>query len=301
MKIITSNNVICKFSPKMQPIERIVPGETIKVETNDCFYQQIISEEQVLHEIDFDRINPATGPIYVEGAEPGDLLQVKILSIDIKDKGIAAVIPGQGVLGDQVTNSVIKIVDIVDNHAVFNGIKLPVTPMIGVIGVAPAEEDGEWSTGSPWSHGGNMDTRDIKAGSTLYFPVRQEGALLALGDCHALMGDGEVCSTGLEIPASVTLEINLIKNMQVKWPLLETEDNTMIIASGDTLDDAAYEATDQTVKFIKHGLGFTWEDAYMLTSLAVDIKISQLVDPKNTVRSVIPKYVISTEKLIETI
>lgn len=100
MKIITSNNVIYKFSPKMQPIERIVPGETIIVETNDCFYQQIISEEQVLQEIDFDRINPATGPIYVEGADPGDLLQVKILSIDIKDKGIAAVIPGEGVLGD---------------------------------------------------------------------------------------------------------------------------------------------------------------------------------------------------------
>ena len=173
--------------------------------------------------------------------------------------------------------------------------------MIGVIGVAPGEEDGEWSTGSPWSHGGNMDTRDIRADSTIYFPVRQKGALLALGDCHALMADGEICSTGLEIPACVTLEINLIKNKRVKWPLLETEDNTMIIASGDNLDDAVYAATDQAVRYIKHGLKFSWEDAYMLASLAVDIKISQLVDPKITARAAIPKHILSTEKLIESI
>ncbi|MFA5577448.1 MAG: acetamidase/formamidase family protein [Tissierellaceae bacterium] len=301
MKVVSGNKVIYKFSHKMDPIEKVSPGDIVKVETNDCFFQQIFKEEQVLNEIDYDRLNPATGPIYITGAEPGDLLKLKILDINVKNKGVAAVVPGEGVLGDQVAKPIIKIIDIVDNVAIFNELKLPIEPMIGVIGVAPASNEIDWPTDSPWKHGGNMDTTDIKAGSTLYLPVRQKGALLALGDCHAIMGDGEICFTGLEVPAAVTLQIDLIKNKPVEWPFVETKDSTMIIASGDNLDKAVYEATDQAVKFIKNGLGYDWESAYILASLTVDIKISQLVDPKITVRSAIPKYVISTIKLVESL
>lgn len=301
MKIIPADKVIYKFTPDMEAIASVLPGETIKVIANDCFFQQIYSEEQVLKEIDYDRLNPATGPIYVEGAEPGDLLKVKIIDIDVKNKGLAAVVPNEGVLGDQVTKPIIRIIEVEDNHAVFHGVKIPISPMIGVIGVAPKEEDGEWSTDSPWKHGGNMDTKDIKAGSTLYFPVNQEGALLALGDCHAVMGDGEICFTGLEVAGEVTLEIDLIKNRTVKWPLLETDEYTMILASGNNLDEAVYEATTQAVNYIKNSLGIEWEDAYILASLAVDLKISQLVDPKITARAAIPKYVVSTEKLIDSL
>lgn len=301
MKIIPADKVIYKFTPDMEAIASVLPGETIKVIANDCFFQQIYSEEQVLKEIDYDRLNPATGPIYVEGAEPGDLLKVKIIDIDVKNKGVAAVVPNEGVLGDQVTKPIIRIIEVEDNHAVFHGVKIPISPMIGVIGVAPKEEDGEWSTDSPWKHGGNMDTKDIKAGSTLYFPVNQEGALLALGDCHAVMGDGEICFTGLEVAGEVTLEIDLIKNRTVKWPLLETDEYTMILASGNNLDEAVYEATTQAVNYIKNSLGIEWEDAYILASLAVDLKISQLVDPKITARAAIPKYVVSTEKLIDSL
>lgn len=299
MKVIPSNKVIYKFKYDLDYVERISPGEVIEVETNDCFFQQIFDETQVLTEIDYDMLNPATGPVYVEGAEPGDLLQVKIISIDVEDKGIAAVVPGEGVLGDQVTKPIIRVIHVKDGCAVFHGVKLPIQPMIGVIGVAPKKEDGEWATDSPWKHGGNMDTKDIKAGSTLYFPVNQRGALLALGDCHAIMGDGELCFTGLEIPAKVTLEINLIKDKNIKWPLVETDEYTMVIASGDDLEDAVYEATSQAVGHIKDSLKIEWEDAYVLASLAVDLKISQVVDPKMTVRAAIPKYVVSTEKLIE--
>jgi len=285
----------------MEPIASVLPGDIFKVETNDCFFQQVLSEEQDLKDLDYGRLNPATGPIYVEGAEPGDLLKVKIISIDVKDKGIAAVIPNGGLLGDQVTKSIIRIINIEDNHALFQGVKIPISPMIGVIGVAPAKEDGEWTTDTPWKHGGNMDTKDIKAGSTLYFPVNQEGALLALGDCHALMADGEVCFTGLEIPAEVTLEVDLIKNKSVKWPLLETDEYTMVVASGDNLDHAVYEATSNAVEYIKNSLGIEWEEAYILASLSVDLKISQLVDPKITVRAAIPKYLVATEKLIDSL
>ena len=299
MKVILGDKVIYKFTHEMEPVAKISPKDIIKVETNDCFFQQVFSEEQVLENIDYNRLNPATGPIYIENSEPGDLLKVKILGIDVKEKGVSAVLPKEGVLGQQVTKPIIRIIDIEDNHAVFQGVRIPIDPMIGVIGVAPAKEDGEWETHTPWKHGGNMDTTDIKVGSTLYFPVNQKGALLALGDCHATMGDGEICFTGLEIPAEVILEIDLIKGKTVKWPLVETNDYTMVIASGDTLDDAIYEATNQAVKHIKDSLNIQWEDAYILGSIAVDLKISQVVDPKMTVRAAIPKYIVSTQNLID--
>lgn len=143
MKVIPADKVIYKFTADMEPIASVLPGDIFKVETNDCFFQQVLSEEQDLKDLDYGRLNPATGPIYVEGAEPGDLLKVKIISIDVKDKGIAAVIPNGGLLGDQVTKSIIRIINIEDNHALFQGVKIPISPMIGVIGVAPAKEDGE--------------------------------------------------------------------------------------------------------------------------------------------------------------
>lgn len=301
MKIVSGDRVIYKFSPGMEAVTTVTPGDVIKVETNDCFYQQITNEEQVLTEIDYDRLNPATGPIYVEGAEPGDLLKLKIASIDVKDKGVAAVVPDEGALGDQVTKPIIRVIKIEDGHAMFHGVKLPIRPMIGVIGVAPLEEDGEWATDSPWKHGGNMDTTDIKTGSILYLPVGQKGALLALGDCHAIMGDGEICFTGLEIPAEVVLEVDLIKGKATKWPLVETDEHTMVISSGNDLEEAIYEATTQAVNHIKDSLGIEWEDAYIMASLSVDLKISQIVDPKATARAAIPKYVIPTQKLIESI
>jgi amidase len=301
MKLISRNNVIYKFKHEMDHVESILPGDTIKVETNDCWSQQVCSEEQVIKEIDYDILNPATGPIYVEGAEPGDLLKVKIINIEVEDKGSSVAIPNGGVLGDQIKKSTVKIINIEDNYAIYNGIKLPIDPMIGVIGVAPGKEDGEWATNTPWKHGGNMDTKDIRTGSTLYFPVNQKGALLALGDCHAIMGDGEVCFTGLEIPAVVTLEVDLIKNKAVKWPLLETKEHTMVLASGEDLEEAVYEATSQATAHIKNSLNIELEDAYILTSLAVDLKISQVVDPKMTVRAAIPKYLVSTEKLIQSL
>ncbi len=301
MQRISGDKVIYKFSYDMESIAQINPGDTILIESNDCFFQQIFSEEQVLNEIDYDRLNPATGPIYVNGAEPGDILSVKIQKIDIHDKGVAAVVPGEGVLGDKVTKPIIKVIEIEDEQVVFNDIRFPVNPMIGVIGVAPGKEDGIWATDSPWMHGGNMDTKDITNGSTLYLPVRKEGALLAMGDCHAAMGDGEICFTGLEVPAEIVVEVNLIKNKSVKWPIVETEDHFMVIASGDDLDAAVVEATDWAVTFMQKGLGLSWEEAYILTSLSVDIKISQLVDPKITARAAIPKNVLSLEKLLENL
>ncbi len=295
MKIL-GNNVIYKFDSKMDFKHEVEPGIPFVVETNDCFFQQVFKEEHTLEEIDHEKLNPATGPIYVKGAEVGDILTVDILDIKVADKGVSAVVPKAGVLGDQVTKPIVKVIEIENQMAKFNDLSIPIDPMIGVIGVAP--EEGTWNTDTPWKHGGNMDTKDIKKGSRLYFRVNVEGALLALGDCHAIMGDGELCFTGLEIPAKVSLNLSLIKNTKMKWPLLETKTSTMILASGDNVDKAIYEASSEAVKYIKNSLEITWEEAYMLASLVVDVRISQLVDPKITVRAVIPKSIVPTEELL---
>ena len=246
-------------------------------------------------------VNAATGPIFIEGAESGDLLRIDILSIDIDDKGVTLLIPGEGVLGNKVKKTFTRIIQTVNGHLQFNDSFIPVKPMIGVIGVAPSHIEGEWPTDTPWKHGGNMDTADICEGSTLFLPVRQKGALLAIGDCHAIMGDGEVCVTGCEIAAEVTLKVDLIKGKATTWPLLETDKYTMVIASGDTLEEATFNATNQTVEYLQKSLMLSWEDAYILSSLLVDIKISQVVNPKKTVRAAIPKFLVKTDLLIDSI
>lgn len=301
MKVIKGDKVIYKFLNQMESIEKISPKERFVVETNDCFFQQVQDENIVLDELNYDYLNPATGPLFIVDAKPGDILKVKIIDIQVADKGVTMTVPGEGILGNQATKSKVRIVPIEENYALFNGIRIPIVPMIGVIGVAPNKADGEWPTATPWKHGGNMDTRDIKAGSTLYFPVHQDGALLALGDCHALMGDGEICFTGLEVQAKVTLEVDIIKDKSIQWPLVETKDATMVIASGDDVDQAIYETSSQAVNHLKDGLSFQWEDAYMLASLVMDLKFSQVVDPKITVRAAIPKNILSTENLLKEI
>ena len=138
-------------------------------------------------------------------------------------------------------------------------------------------------------HGGNLDTKDIKAGSTIYFPVFVKGALLALGDCHAAMGDGEVCVTGVEVPARVTLRIHAMNNLSLKRPLIETEEEWMTIGNGESLEEAARQATLDMMDIIQRKLGFSRGDAYMLLSAVGDLRISQVVDPLVTVRMALSK------------
>lgn len=293
MKHFDGNACIYAFAPHMQPIGSVSPGERFTVMTHDCFHEQIQTEDQTFSEIDYDRLNPATGPIFIENAHPGDLLKITLHDIRVADHGIAIVVPGEGLLGHHVENSMVKIIPINGTHCTYNGLKLPLAPMVGVIGTAPSEASGTWGTASPWMHGGNMDTKDICAGSILYLPVNTEGALLALGDCHAAMGDGELCFTGLEVQAEVELTVELIPGGAQKWPVLETPEAYMVIASGDTVDDALYEASLQAVTLLASCLDMTFEEAYLLASLYVDLKISQVVDPKKTVRAAIPKSVLS--------
>ncbi|MGX6979639.1 acetamidase/formamidase family protein [Vagococcus elongatus] len=300
MKIFSRDHVIYNFEYGVKERYRVKSGDTFVVETNDCFHQQITNEEQLLMEIDMDIVNPATGPIYIENAEPGDILKVDILDITLPDHSVAAAVPGEGGLPEESTTPIVQIIEIKEGKAHYLGKEIPVHPMIGVIGVAPAKEDGVWGTHTPWKHGGNMDSKVIGTGSTLYFNVNQSGGMLALGDCHAAMGDGELCFTGLEIASNVRLRVSVLKEKRLlDWPILETEETINIIGSGETLEVAMKAASSDAVAYISDTLNVSWPQAYVMASQAMDLRISQVVNPRKTIRAEIPKYILTMDELLE--
>lgn len=296
MIIVTSDNNIYAFSAEMKPVLEVSPGERILFETNDCFAGQIGSENDLCTEINFDYINPATGPVAVRGAEKGDLLGVFIEDIRVEEQAVSVVIPGEGALPGKVEKPVTRVV-MIDGEkgtCTFAGITLPLKPMIGVIGVAP--EEGSFPTGTPAAHGGNMDTTDIRKGTTVWFPVRRSGAMLALGDCHAVMGDGEIGCSGAEVPARVTVVLDLLKGLSAPWPIAVTEKEIVIIASEESIERAVTSASEAMTDLVRKALGLSFEDALILCSLSMDLRISQVVDPKKTVRAAMPLSVLPWEK-----
>lgn len=301
MQIIESTKVIYGFQNEMEYNYKVNLNEEFVVETNDCFFQQISSEKDLVEEIDANKLNPATGPIFVEGAEIGDILKIDILDIIIENKGVSLTIPNGGVLGSLVKKPLTKIIDIEDNMAILGDIRIPIKPMIGVIGLATSKEDGFIPTSTPFKHGGNLDTKEITAGTSLYLPVRATGGLLALGDLHAVMGDGELCFTGLEIPGKVKLKLSIIKNKNLDWPLLETDKDIMIISSNETMEKAMYDSTSTLVKYISNTKNIEFEEAYILSSLAIDVRVSQVVNPLVTLRAAISKDVIGIDEIIDGI
>lgn len=299
MRIVNANKVIYKFEYGLTPIDTIEDGETIQIQTNDCFFQQVQTNEDLVSEIDFGQVNPASGPFYVENAKVGDILKVEILDIKVADRGSIVVLPGGGALGDKVSRPLTRIVPIVDGMVDYLGMKKPIDPMIGVIGVSPGKDQKGVVTGTPGNHGGNMDTTDIRKGATLYLPVREQGALLALGDCHAIMGDGELCISGLEVEADVTLKVSVIKNRSINWPIVENDTQVMVIASERTLDEAVKSAGYELTDYIQKAHDILWEEAYIFNSLFVDYKISQVVNPMKTVRAVVDKDLLSMEQILK--
>ncbi|RNB89900.1 acetamidase [Brevibacillus fluminis] len=290
------SQVLCKdsiyaFSGKHDPVLRIASGTRLTIETYDCFTNQIQSEATAIDSIDWNRINPATGPIFVEGAMPGDVLKVHIERIELADRGVMATGPGLGVMGHRIEKFEVKLIPIEDGHAHFNQIKIPLNPMIGVIGVAPAE--GEVSCGTPGAHGGNMDNTMITEGATLYFPVGVEGALFGLGDLHAAMGDGEVGVSGIEIPGKVTVTVEVIKGLAIAHPFLENADSVVSIVSAPTLDEAVKIAVEQMVDRLLPTTGLPLAELTMLMSAVGQTQICQVVDPLMTARFVVPKRILN--------
>nr|WP_263326437.1 acetamidase/formamidase family protein [Neobacillus sp. Marseille-Q6967] len=291
MEIIYKENAILKMSPNNRPIKKVNPGTEVVFETYDCFSNQIKREDQPFSSVGWDKINPATGPLFIEGAEPGDILKVEIIDIKIDSKGVMTTAPKHGVLGDIVTGETTKVIPIQEGKAIFNDkIHIPIKPMIGVIGTAPARE--EIPTGTPGAHGGNMDCKKIIKGSCLYLPVNVPGALLSMGDLHAVMADGEIVICGLEIPGEVTVKVDVIKGESLPLPMLVSEDRLITIASAETLDEAAKQATVNMHQFLVEQLGLPIDEAGMLLSLVGDLRICQVVDPLMTARMELPQWIL---------
>ncbi|MDD4200478.1 MAG: acetamidase/formamidase family protein [Eubacteriales bacterium] len=290
---ITKDNVFYSFCSRNEQAVRVDAPATLDFETMDCFGNQLRNPEDIMEEINWDRINPATGPVYVNGAEPGDALKVTINSIELNEKGTVCCLNEEGILGARIEGSHTRVASVSDgkvHYEAANGLKvdIPVKPMIGVIGVAP-EGELNINTGTPGKHGGNMDTTMIGVGATLYLPVAVEGALFGLGDLHAVMGDGEIGVSGFEIPADVNVTLDICKGRAQEYPVLETEDYLAVIVSKETVDEACQRATELMQEIIAERTDLDMPDIVMLMSLLGNLQICQIVDPEKTVRFVFPK------------
>jgi amidase len=285
--VITKEHVVYHFDTHMEPKWRVQPGEALEVRCPDGVNGRIKNETDKLI-VDPDRINDAVGPIFVEGAEPGDRLVFEIEDIQVpQDWGYILIPHNFGLLKAKVTEPRTKIVQIRDRKVQFAGFEIPLDPCIGTIGVATAE--GRYSTLIPFDHGGNMDTTAIRAGARLHLPVNQTGAMLAFGDPKAVMGDGEVCGTGVGVPINVFCKIELVKGGRLPRPVVETAEEWQFIGSADTVENACQVANEDLVQALMRGNGISWEEGYMLSSLVGHLRISQVVDPLMTVRMAIAK------------
>ena len=288
---ITREHVIYEMSAGNRPAAKVESGETVVFETYDCYQGQLLPERNTFRDFDRKYGNPATGPVYVNGAMPGDMLKISIEKLQMGPVGILDIGPNSGALKEWFSEPVINRIHVDGNLLKYNEkLSVKTKPMIGVIGNAPAE--GSVSTMTPMDHGGNMDCTKIEEGAVLYLPVFAEGALLSVGDFHAIMGDGEVGNCGLEIEGEATLKLEVVRDMHVTFPMIENEEQWITVAYGETLDEAASKASKQMFRFLTEYCGLSHVDAGMLIDMLGDLVVCQIVNPMKTVRMEVPKWAI---------
>jgi acetamidase/formamidase len=282
-----------------EPVVSVSSGAELTLQVPDASAGQIGPDAGVdaVINLDFDRVNPTCGPIYVDGARPGDVLAVEIRAIEMTASGWTAIIPGFGLLADQFTTPWLKVWELgAGGRATFHdGISVPLQPFCGVIGLAPAEP-GLHSVVPPRRVGGNLDVKQLGAGATLYLPVEVEGALLGIGDTHAAQGDGEVCGTAIESPTTVTVRLSVRRDLDIDAPeydLTSPLERPSAAAAGyhattgvaPDLMAATRQSIERMIVHLTRRLGLSPEEAYALCSVAVDLKISEVVDMPNWVVS----------------
>ncbi len=292
------------------PVARLRPGDTLETNTVDAFGNAIQKPGDTLSLVKGD--NPLTGPFYVEGAQAGDTLVVKILDVKVEgNQGVGAFAPGFGALNTTNYTPMLHpplperiwfyVIDHASNTATFRAldsdfsVKIPLHPFIGCIGVAPAGGEARSSI-VPAEFGGNMDAPEVSAGNTLFLPVNVPGALLYLGDGHAAMGDGEVAGTAIEVPLRVRLQIDLIRGKRLSWPRFENNDEIMALGVYRPLDDALRIAFTQLVDWIHTDYGLSELDAYELLSKTATIHLTEMVDPNYVVIAKINKKFLPPRK-----
>ncbi len=277
--VVSREDVIWAFGPALEPVLQVAPGATVTLQTNDCFTGQIRTEDDLVTEIDLTRVNSATGPVAVRGAEPGDTLVVEILDVRPAEQGVATIIPGFGQLIDQVRSPVTTVFRIGRDTVRMNDrISFPLRPMIGVMGVAT--DGDELVNAFAGRHGGNLDDHLNGPGATVYFPVRQPGGMFAAGDMHAAMGDGEICGTGVEIAGEVTVRLDVLRGKQAVWPVTELPGAWVAHGtSGGDFDEALQAACEEAARILVDQWAFTREEAFVFLSVACDANVCQACRP----------------------
>ena len=279
------------FDRDLEPVLTVKSGETVRIRTKDCFSNQLTGPHDTMDDLDWGAINPATGPVFVEGAKAGGALKVRIENIEFDEQTCSATGQDEGVCGNRFTEWATHYCKIQGNTLAWDErLNIPLRPMIGVIGVAPEGEP--VNCGTPGSHGGNMDNTAITTGATLYFPVAVDGALFGCGDMHAAMGDGEVSVSGAEVAGYATVTLTAMPELKLVNPLIENDTHFGIIVSAESLDAAAELAVQQMVDLLASRTSESEADLVMLLSLVADVQVCQMVDPQKTVRFMVPKDVL---------
>ena len=299
-----------KWDRSIAPVAAIRSGESVNFDLLDASCGQIRPNSTVdaIQDLDFSRVDQVNGPVFVEGADSGDTLEVEFLEFVPADWGWTAIIPGFGLLSEEFKEPALKIWRLAGGEngwAEFEpNIRIPLAPFCGEVGVAPGE-DGAFSTIPPYRHGGNMDTKHLTKGAKLYLPVETQGALFSLGDGHAAQGDGEVCGTAIETPMRATVRLTVRKDLKVRapqfvtvGPLAPRANTAPYFATdgiGPDLLEAARDAVRQMIDHLEHAHGLSRPNAYMLCSVAVDLKICEVVDAPNwLVGAFLPQSIFTT-------
>ena len=295
--VLTNEQTHTKFSRAIEPAVRVPSGSVIEVFTHEATGGQVTPTSTVddAASIDWDRIHTLTGPVYVEGAEPGDVLAVRLLELEPADWGWMEIHPEFGFLTGEFDKPVLQTfaLDTKKNVVEFaEGIRIPLRPFAGVMGVAPDTEE-MLNTIPPRANGGNLDDPNLVAGTTVYFPVFVAGALFSIGDTHAVQGHGEVSGTAIETPMRIVYEISVIKGgRSIPEPQYETNEYYATTGFATTIDEAAKKATRYMIDYLVETKGLSREQAYMLCSLAGDLKIAETVDvPHMLVTMHMPKHI----------
>src|SRR4051795_1565243 len=274
-----------------EPVLEVEPGDTVVVHTRDVSDNQITpdSTADAIAELDWDRVYPLAGPIAVKGAEPGDTLAVEVLDLHTQGWGWTAILPGLGLLPEDFADPYLRIFDLTagDVTHLREDIAIPIEPFFGTMGVCPAGASAQ-SIMPPGNFGGNVDTRQLIAGTTLALPVHEKGAMFSCGDAHGCQGDGEICVTGLESPMYATLRFSVEKRT-IPSPQFRTAPGSLTrrvdhgawfatTGVGPDLYENAQNAARGMIDHLTANHGLSREDAYVLLSLVVDLKISEIVD-----------------------
>ena len=302
------------YDPKTPPVLRIKSGDTVEIQTllasnPERFESAHIGPDQIeqsMRDI-FSEVKEKgpgahilTGPIYIDGAEPGDVLEVRIQKIQLAiPYALNAFMPGRGFLPDDYPYAKTKVIPLDAKRMVAHfadGIEIPLHPFFGSMGIAPPDVTGRISSNPPWIHAGNIDNKDLVAGTTLYIPVHARGALFEAGDGHAGQGDGEVDVTALETSLIGTFQFVVRKDMHLRWPEAETPTHYITMGMNPDLTEATKIAVREMIDFLVREKHLNRDDAYMLASVAADLHVTQVVDGNNGVHMMLPKAIFNPAK-----